>query len=251
MFSRTTGLVVTAVFVAALAQSALGADLPNRPVYKAPAVAPVPVQTWTGCYVGGNGGYGWSQKSWYDYDPYTSQGSSSSTGGVAGGQIGCDYQTGAFVFGVQGMWDWADLDGSHPYSSDPKYIDHSEISWFATLTGRVGYAVQPTSLLYIKGGAAWVRDKFTETCPAGYSSTYACPGEDKVTRVGWTVGGGWEYRFAPNWSAFVEYNYMDFGKDKSTLAYTNSSTYDYDIKQNMQTVLVGINYRFSSFATGW
>jgi hypothetical protein len=44
---------------------------------------------------------------------------------------------------------------------------------------------------------------------------------------------------------------MDFGKDKSTLVYTNSSTYDYDIKQNMQTVLVGINYRFSSFATGW
>jgi len=141
------------------------------------------------------------------------------------------------------MRDWASLDGSHPYASDPFYTDHSKVTSFATLTGRLGYAVQPASLLYVKGGAAWVRDKFTETC----SDSSICPGSAKSSRTGWTIGGGWEYRFAPSWSAFVEYNYMDFGRKTSTLVYTDGSIYDYDIKQNVQTFLVGVNYRFGGF----
>jgi outer membrane immunogenic protein len=225
--------------------TASAADLPVRMPTKAPPI--VAAATWTGCYIGGNAGYGWTHSHWFDFGPYTDEGSNTSSGGAVGLQGGCDYQTGPFVVGIQGMWDWANLDGSHPYTLDPSYTDHSKVSSFATLTGRLGYAVQPDSLAYLKGGAAWVRDKFTETCAPNIFT--GCPGIAKVTRSGWTLGGGLEHRFTSNLSAFVEYNYMGFGKKTSTLLYADGSTYDYDIKQNVQTVLAGVNYRFSGPAS--
>jgi len=239
--NRILSLLVIAAVSALGMGTAAAADLPVKaPIRSAAPVVP----TWTGCYVGANGGYGWAQKHWFDFGPYTDEGSGTAKGGVVGAQLGCDYQSGPFVFGIQGMWDWADMDESHPYALNTGYTDHSKISYFATLTGRLGYAVMPASLIYVKGGAAWVRDKFTETCAASVDVT--CPGEIRVTRTGWTIGGVWEYRFAPNWALFAEYNYMDFGKKTHSLVYTDGSLYDYDIKQNLQTVLVGINYRFGA-----
>src|SRR5262245_58299456 len=95
---------------------ASAADLP----VKAPRVAPAPVVTWTGCYIGGNGGYGWARKEYVDpLDvPPANLGSHDAKGGVGGGQVGCDYQTGAWVFGVQGMFDGASLRGEHLVPGD-------------------------------------------------------------------------------------------------------------------------------------
>jgi outer membrane immunogenic protein len=220
------------------------ADL-GRPVYKAPppAVAPAPALLWTGCYIGGNVGYGWAHKDWFDPQFGVDGGSGTADGIVGGGQLGCDYQIDNFVFGLQGMFDGADLTEDHPLSINPAlFTDHSKVSWFATLTGRIGYAFTPVTLAYFKGGAIWAQDKFTETC-AFANTGVLCPGEASTTRTGWTVGGGLEYRFVRNWSVFVEYNYADLGNRRSTLVYGNG-TYDYDIKQNLQNVLVGVNYRF-------
>jgi len=221
---------------------ALAADLPPRvaPITKAP-VAPVVPYTWTGCYVGINGGYGTARKSWFDPQVGLDEGANNSTGGAAGGQIGCDYQVGYWVFGIQGMGDWASLDGSHPYTDDPRYVDHSRVSAFATVTGRVGFVAWDTTLFYAKGGGAWVRDKFTETCSPAVD---VCPGIAKVNRSGWAVGAGVEHMFAPNWSVFFDYTFMDFGRRTASLVYTDGTTYDYGIKQDVQTFLAGINYRF-------
>jgi outer membrane immunogenic protein len=242
-FAYPWGLIMRRILCATFAivgfaSVSSAADLPVKaPVYRAPVAVS---HTWTGCYLGGNAGYGWARVNWYDPQFLADTGSNTSNGAVAGGQIGCDYQTGNIVVGVQGMLDWANMDGSHIYSlGSPFYTDHTKVSWFATLTGRIGYAVLPAALIYAKGGAAWVADTFTETCPAA-----GCPGEAKSTRSGWTLGGGLEYRFHPNWSVFVEYNYMDFGRRRSTITYVNQTTFNYDIKQEMQTVLVGLNYRF-------
>jgi outer membrane immunogenic protein len=228
-------LAVTGLSVG-FGQIASAADLPVKaPVYKAP---PPVAYNWTGCYIGANAGYGWANKDWTDSS--TPEGSNTSTGGLVGGQIGCDYQFASnWVVGIQGMYDWANLNGGHSLTDNLRFTDSSKVSSLATLTGRIGYLAQPETLLYIKGGAAWVRDTFTEDA----TLCNGCPGVAKVTRSGWDVGGGLEYLLQRNWSIFVEYNYMDFGRRIETLVFTNGATETYQIKQNVQTVLVGLNYR--------
>ena len=135
---------------------ALAADLPTKPVYKA-APAPMPVATWTGCYVGAN--IGWSEHRAEVFDqvpsPPVSVGSHSASGFAGGGQAGCDYQVGQWVFGIGGLFDGADVRGHHNDQFGNEWI--TKTPWFATLTGRIGFSVQPMSLIYFRGGAAWVR----------------------------------------------------------------------------------------------
>jgi outer membrane immunogenic protein len=240
MKTRLFGVLALATMIAA---PALGADLPARVYTKAPPppIMPAPVMTWTGCYIGGNGGVAWSHNNWFDPAAGRGEGSDNPTGGGGGGQVGCDYQTGNFVLGIQGMFDALSLDGSHPYRDDPRYIDHTRASSFTTVTGRLGYTWWPQTLLYVKGGGAWIGDKFTESCSPVVDT---CPGEAKRTRSGWTFGVGGEYKFAPNWSAFIEYNFMDFGRNTTRLVYTDATTYDYRVKQEVNMVLFGLNYRF-------
>lgn len=102
-------ILLTAAAVALSSSFAMAADMPARaPVYKAPAAVPSPVYGWTGFYIGVNGGYGWSDRN-VDYtanDPNillrtcgglsgstcASPASFNSNGGVAGGQIGYNWQ---------------------------------------------------------------------------------------------------------------------------------------------------------------
>jgi outer membrane immunogenic protein len=150
-------------FVAVGLAPALAADLSARPSTKAPAIAPV-VSSWTGCYVGGNIGYGRQRNSATDVDPsnfgfFSDVGSDTGHGVVGGGQVGCDYQfAGNWVVGVQGMFDGADVRGSHldpfAYSGDFSEFHSAKADWFGTLTARLGYAITPDTLLYVKGGGA-------------------------------------------------------------------------------------------------
>ena len=213
---------------------ALAADLPM----KAPArayVAPAPVFTWNGCYVGGNTGGGWAGGA--DWTVGGVSGSNSTGSGWVGGlQGGCDVQYGTWVLGFETMWDWGNMKTSH---QDPFFAlgvtDTNTVQWFGTLTGRVGYAVD-RSLLYIKGGVAWAEASAKITDPTGVESV-----QGSNSRTGWDLGGGWEYAFAPNWSAKIEYNYIGFGSN----SFTAPGGFPVTISnQNIQTVLVGLNYRF-------
>ena len=247
-------LVCAAVFVALGVTSAAAADLPVKaPVYKAPvAVAP----SWTGCYLGGNVGYGWAPTKWNDNGIEFA--SHTTDGVIGGGQIGCDYQSGPWVFGIQGMFDAAGMKGSSAnLFLDPAggVIDSTKISWFATLTGRVGYTVEPMTLLYVKGGVAWVHSKFTECCqPTVTITDTLSPLEDgvaDVTRTGWTIGAGLEHMFTPNWSAFLEYDYIGLGSEAVTFSPINGSPgpFIYHIDQNVHMILLGLNYRFGGFGS--
>jgi outer membrane immunogenic protein len=205
------------------------ADLPSRaPAYKAPIVAPVAF-SWTGCYIGAHLGGGFGNKRWtvggveignHDVD-----------GILGGGQIGCNYQTGQFVLGVEGDVSGADLTGS---SVDPfigVLTTRTKVDFLSTVTGRAGIAYEH-ALFYAKGGAAWAHDKYT------IEGLGAAATADQ-TRLGWTVGAGIEYAFAPSWSAKVEYDYMDFGKKTATFG-----ALPIDIDQKIHAVKVGINYKF-------
>jgi outer membrane immunogenic protein len=237
--------------------AASAADLP-RPYSKAPPMAPV-VYTWTGCYVGGNLGYGWQRTSTTDVDPsnagaFADAGTDRGHSVVGGGQIGCDYQFGSnWVVGVQGMLDGSDVHSSHiaslAYAGDNTELFSTGTNWFGTLTARLGYAVSPQTLLYVKGGAAWVHTNYLD---ADSSGTLFLPysGGASSTRTGWTIGGGGEFRLTQNWSIFAEYNYIGLGSKTLAFSYNCGAVcgfnnpYLFSVKQDLQMVLVGLNYRF-------
>ncbi len=123
--------------------------------------------SWTGCYIGANIGGGWADKDVADVlQPRDSHGSS---GIVGGGQAGCDYQVQSWVLGIQGMWDAADISGEGKDLANPALTWKSTNSWFATLTGRIGYAVQPQMMIYAKGGSPGCAT--TTTCSARSAAT--------------------------------------------------------------------------------
>jgi outer membrane immunogenic protein len=240
------GIVATGFYSA----SSLAADLPRK---APPPVVAAPVYAWTGCYIGGNVGYGWSKNNVVDVTvvPPFDTGSDTGTGIVGGGQIGCDYQfANNWVVGIQGMFDWSGVEGDHPYIGGAGSIAErlgTKTRWFATLTGRIGYAVIPQALVYFKGGVAWIRNRYSDADPIVLPNGYS--GHADATRSGWTIGGGAEYSLQRNWSVFVEYDYIDIGSQNTTLTYTicqipPCGPYTYRQKNSLQTILLGVNYRF-------
>jgi outer membrane immunogenic protein len=207
-----------------------------------PAKAAPPVFNWTGCYAGANIGGGWANKDFVTGTFGSSgAGPASMHSFVGGAQLGCDVQYGMLVFGVQGMFDWSSMHGNSPFFIGKSFSTH--IPWFATATGRVGYAVQPALLLFVRGGAAFVRDQHD------FIDLPVSPAEKaSVTRKGWTLGGGFDWMFAPNWSVAVEYGYMGFGtkfvnfEPQAGFAGALSE----QISQHAQFVLLSVNYRFGS-----
>jgi outer membrane immunogenic protein len=219
--------------------SAMAADLrPARaPIYtKAPMA---PAFSWTGCYVGGNAGGLWSNETWSVATTGAAQSTQNITGGLAGGQIGCNYQVSTWVFGIQGDYDWANASGSTADAAFVGATDQSNVNSLASVTGRVGYAWD-RFLGYVKGGGAWVKDGYSVTTAAGL---VASAGE---TRNGWTLGVGGEYAFTDWLSGFAEYDYYNFGTTTDTFVGT-VGTATSNIKQNVSVAKAGVNFKFSAW----
>jgi outer membrane immunogenic protein len=106
------------------------------------------------------------------------------------------------------------------------------------VAGRLGVAFDRV-LLYAKGGAAFTRDKYSGNDGLGgtVSGTF--------NRTGWLAGGGVEWMFVPNWSVRAEYNHMGFGTINEQLTTTgNLAATPANVKLNIQTGTVGLNYHF-------
>lgn len=226
-----------------VAGPAMAADLPVRaPVYKGPPPV-VTYFSWTGCYVGAHVGGLWVQKDWSvgPGDPLLlpgqNIGSHDANGWLGGGQLGCNYQVGGWVFGVQGDYAWADANGSSADLLFPGGTISSNVKSLASVTGRVGYAWD-RFLGYVKGGGAWEKDEYTGTFAA-------LTGTASQTRSGWTVGVGGEYAFTYNLTGFIEYNYYDFGdKGVSLIDQFGGTYYAANIKESKSVVKIGVNWKF-------
>jgi outer membrane immunogenic protein len=235
-------IVVAALAMTALGSaSALAADLPPRPTYKAEPVMMAPAPTWTGCYIGGNIGGAFGNAS---ASAPGGEVSGNGSGFAGGGQVGCDYQFGGvFVIGFRELLDYTSNNKSGTIGAGPLAgtVVNFNNQWFDTLTARLGYAVQPTWLLYFQGGAAWAH---TSTNFSGPLTS----GQTSNSRTGWTIGGGVEWMFAPHWSAFLEGNYMDFGSNSGSVSVTvvgaGTTVYPVTAKTTESNVLVGVNYHF-------
>ncbi len=133
-----------------------------------------------------------------------SEGCHDATGGLVGGQVGYRWQMSNFVFGVEAQGDWANLRGSNVSLAFPAFTNISKIDAIGLFTGQVGWAWNNV-LLYVKGGAAVVDDRFTVNTTVGNILAATTPSD---TRWGGTVGAGVEFGFAPNWSVAAEYNHL-------------------------------------------
>jgi outer membrane immunogenic protein len=238
-----TLLASTALFIG-LAQGASAADMRAAP-YRPPAPPPAPVYfSWTGCYIGGHAGAGWSDKtvSVPSLVPGVSV-TGHTFGPLGGGQIGCDLQSGGWVIGIEGEGAAADIRGDTTQTIlGITGTAHAETTWLASATGRLGWAWDRW-LLYAKGGAAWAGDKYSLFIPVFPEQETA-----SETRKGWTVGGGIEWAFWNNWSVKGEYNYYDFGTSSVTLVGTFAGAPiqvpGVEIRQRISVGKLGINYRF-------
>ncbi len=217
---------------------AMAADMRPAPVYTKAPIMMAPVFSWTGCYIGGNAGGLWATKNWNLDATGAAESSTNPSGGLAGGQIGCNYQVSAWVFGIQGDYDWSNASGSSTDAVFAPAIDQTTIKALASVTGRAGYAWD-RFLGYVKGGGAWTKDNYSLSSPAAANTA-------SETRTGWTLGVGGEYAFTDWLTAFVEYDYYNFGTQANTFTGVFAPI-AIDVKENESVVKGGINFKFG----GW
>jgi len=230
--------------VAAAGFAAMGpADAADiAPVYKA---APAPTAlpwNWTGFYLGAHIGGVWGTKDAFDPFDGKSAGTGTINGYLGGVQAGYNVQYDWVVVGIEGDFSGANVTGANIFSGPfcCGNTGRAKVDWFSTLTGRAGVTVDH-ALLYVKGGVAWAGDKFYNG-PTSATAIFST----NVTRIGWTGGAGIEYAIRRNWSAKLEYDYMDFGTHRVSFVCSGACdpTFDVDFRQRVHVVKAGLNYRF-------
>jgi outer membrane immunogenic protein len=236
---------------------AMAADLPTQVYKAAPKVAGF---SWSGCYLGVQGGYGWGHSNndagslanrIADETPADFGGSPS--GGIAGAQLGCNYQfNGNWVVGLEGEgWrSWMKETASHTGLEDFPVPDVHTLSaqnlWDATLSIRLGAAVG-RALFYVKGGGGYGSFQYTFIDAADFHDF-----DVNSHKFGWIVGAGVEYAITDHWTAKVEYNYLNFGTnrvDTHTIAserFRELSTvpYSFSVNETKNIVKGGFNFKF-------
>jgi outer membrane immunogenic protein len=222
MMQRLLLVACAGVLAAVTASPSFAADLP-QPAYKSPGRTYVVPFSWSGAYVGLNGGYGFGTSNW------TNAGVTSDfnlRGALVGGTLGYNMQSGVWVFGLEG-----DLDASWIKGTGCTTNCETRNSWLGTARGRIGYS-WGSWMNYITGGAAFGNIKMTP---------FSGGASESKTKIGYTFGSGIEYAFMGPWSAKLEYLYVDLGKATCAAATCGLST---DVKFKTSIVRVGVNYRF-------
>jgi outer membrane immunogenic protein len=276
MMNRWLKGVAIAALAAMGTVAAQAADLPTRKEAPAPVFVPPPF-TWTGFYVGLNAGGLWPSGSRsaslfapaafpFAISTFFPGGlGSQSAGFIGGGQAGYNWQTGAFVLGVETDFDGttnsksfsnvgAPFAGAVPAALAGDFLTvngKASLSWLGTTRGRVGFVATPDNrlLIYATGGVAYGGGSanfsaFDHTTGAFWG------GNPSSSRVGWTIGGGVEYAITNNITIKGEYLYADLGSSSFTSIGTGlvpalaGVTVSGKIDYNASIFRAGVNYKF-------
>jgi outer membrane immunogenic protein len=168
-----------------------------------------------------------------------------------GVQAGYNWQVNTFLYGLEADADWLSGTASRTLPGPPAiatgdFMTNSVRDEFlGTVRGRLG-AVFSQALLYVTGGLAIGTVKTSESF-GHFGGTVIETASETTTRAGWTIGGGLEYAFAPNWSAKIEYLYVDLGTFDLTLPSSPAGAPDSTTVHNRYTdnvVRAGLNFQF-------
>jgi outer membrane immunogenic protein len=227
-----------------------------------PKSAPVPsVPTWAGFYLGLQGGVASHKGSFNDVDDFASTGldsisksySASKTGGIFGANAGYNFQSGNLVYGVEGDWSWLSGVKAGTTTSNPcvplcSFVTSYDVRWLATARARVGWAFD-ANLLYATGGAAF--GNINDTTKNFFGVVPLGTFNQNSTKVGWTVGGGIEHMFGPNWTARGEVRYVDLGRSTpacmpgaSNCVNLSGGSYRGEFRNSLLLGLLAVDYKF-------
>jgi outer membrane immunogenic protein len=229
-------LVIAGALAFAAAGPALAADLPQpappppqAPVAYIPTVAPV--YNWGGIYFGVNGGYGFGSTQ-QSTAAGTNSGTFDTSGFLVGGTIGANFQTDAFVFGIEGDFDgsWMEGSGGTAVCALGTAQCETKNSWLSTIRGRIGYAADRV-LFYGTAGGAF--GNIEQGSNGAANSTFA-----SSSKAGWTAGAGVEAAFADNWTARIEYLFVDLSNATFNAAPATTVKFDASL------VRLGVDYKF-------
>jgi len=215
--------------------SAFAADL-GQPLYKAPPPPVVAPPTWTGLYLGIEGGWGWGHAAQTDATGFDS-GRYNVNGGLVGGTLGYNWQVNqAIVLGLEGDGSWADIHGSTAgVGVGCDLTCSARLDALGTFRGRFGVAFG-NFLPYVTGGLA----------AGDIHGSESMLGSGSSAEVGWTAGAGIEAKVSDAWSIKAEYLHADLG---------NHAIFDNDfgggviepehVKFTTNIVRGGLNYHFN------
>lgn len=199
---------------------------------------PAPVYNWSGCYVGANLGGGTSGSNFTDTnDPLDGDGSANNIGFIGGGQVGCNFQTGMLVLGLEGDFD--------SFRSNPGFFNNTNGSlgvqqslttnYLATVRPRLGIAAD-RNFAYITGGVAFANASYTDN-----NLTASGVASASQTLTGWAAGAGWEYAFADRWTVRAEYLIAGF----PTMSAVNTVVpFTGTADLTVQVLRAGVNFKF-------
>jgi|GraSoiStandDraft_43_1057313.scaffolds.fasta_scaffold09094_5 outer membrane immunogenic protein len=248
-------LVLALSAIAAFTGPVLAADMATKAPMRA---APLPVASWTGCYIAGGGGYGLFDVESREVDRVTGatvafQGDTGGRGwmGQVGG--GCDYQfagpLGNWVVGILGDYTFSDVKGDHvgaPFTSWVSRLKEDN-SW--AVGGRIGYLVSPTFLTYFSGGyteshfKSSIATNFVTGLPA--TPSFAL---QSANYQGWFLGSGFEYGlgFLPGLYLKTEYRFSEFDRKQLNVVNTAGTIVATEnLKPFTQSVITSLVYRFN------
>jgi outer membrane immunogenic protein len=267
-------VLISGLATALLSSTALAADLPTKkeaPVF----VPPPPVVSWTGFYIGVNGGFGGDEfrypfsVSYVDTatpaNDSTINGSAhiNSSGFLGGVQAGYNWQFAtSWVAGVEADIDATWIKGQVGLNAAANIAGTpitagasagSEQPYLGTVRGRLGYLVTDRFLVFGTGGLAYGDVKSSASAGATVGGTTYGPYSisKTTTQVGWTLGAGAEYMISKNWTFKTEYLYTDLGSanllsGSGTDLFARTDSYNYNLKVHTtdNIVRVGLNYKF-------
>jgi outer membrane immunogenic protein len=284
-------LLTTAAF-GMLAVPAMAAELPTL-YYRAPP-PPIPVLGWTGFYVGGTLGGIWLDSNITptystSCNPAAlaqacagaaafaavlpSNVGDSPAGFIGGGEIGYNWQLGRFVYGLETDFSGTSVSSSTSFANSgvisgfPANVISAtggaseKVDYLGTVRARTGFVVIPPLLVYATGGLAYgnvsanasLEEQVRGPC-ATCGPAPSVAASVSSTRIGWTVGGGWEWMFVPNWTVKGEYLYYDLGSStfaSPALVQTNTAGVVAVVANGGTTIdykgsiaRIGVNYKF-------